>query len=298
MTIFNDMFCQICDRFYTKEQWKKHLHSSRYLHREVNGYWPAFFPQKKLTRDEGAKLEKTFREMVFVSSEERIEVYDFLKTYFRMCTNISNHVPIRLWFDNPDEEEQWGARYRDDMIAQFKQDLYNKNFTLQDQGKDDPIDTLDNRIKFWINCISNAQGPVPDNLYDYGYNNEGLDYSVSGWDCEEIKKLLDILRRKMTRKNIKIFLNEIYSKPPKKIYPTNKTYVYHTDDIWSLDILDLKDYGPENNKGYRCVLVIVDNFSKYGWTIPLKKKCSNNKGIFRKHFDKFEKITQPTRRTS
>ena len=76
----------------------------------------------------------------------------------------------------------------------------------------------------------------------------------------------------MTQKNIKIFINEIYSKPPKKNYATNKTDVYHVDDIWSLDILDLKDYGPENNRGYRYVLVFIDNFSKFGWTIPLKNK--------------------------
>ena len=76
----------------------------------------------------------------------------------------------------------------------------------------------------------------------------------------------------MTQKNIKIFINEIYSKPPKKYYATNKTDVYFIDDIWSLDILDLKDYGSENNRGYRYVLVIIDNFSKYGWTVPLKNK--------------------------
>ena len=76
----------------------------------------------------------------------------------------------------------------------------------------------------------------------------------------------------MTQKNIKFFMNEIYSKPPKKYYATNKTDVYHIDDIWSLDFLDLKDYGPENNRGYRYVLVIIDNFSEFGWTIPLKNK--------------------------
>ena len=76
----------------------------------------------------------------------------------------------------------------------------------------------------------------------------------------------------MSQKNIKIFINEIYSKPPKKNYVTNKTDVYHIDDIWSLDILDLKDYGPENNRGYIYVLVIIDNFSKFGGTIPLKNK--------------------------
>ena len=34
----------------------------------------------------------------------------------------------------------------------------------------------------------------------------------------------------------------------------------------------LKNYGPENNRNYRHVLVIIDNFSKFGWTVPLKNK--------------------------
>ena len=78
----------------------------------------------------------------------------------------------------------------------------------------------------------------------------------------------------MTQKNIKTFINEIYSRGPRKNYPTNKTNVYYIDNIWSLDILDLKDYGPENNGGYRYVLVVIDNFSKYGWTVHLKNKNS------------------------
>ena len=55
----------------------------------------------------------------------------------------------------------------------------------------------------------------------------------------------------MRQKSLKKFIAEIYSKGPKKNYPTNKTDVYHIDDVWSLDILDLKDYGPESNRGYR-----------------------------------------------
>ena len=85
----------------------------------------------------------------------------------------------------------------------------------------------------------------------------------------------------MTQKNIKIFINEIYSKPPKKNYVTNKTDVYYIDDIWSLDILDLKDYGPENNRGYRYILVTIDNFSKFGRTVPLKNQNAQTiKGSF------------------
>ena len=123
MALFNDIFCQICDRFYTKERWNKHLYSSRHLHREVNGYWPAFFLQRKLSRDEGIKLEKAFWEVVYMSNDNDLAVFDFLKLYFRLCTNITDHVPIRPWFDDPDEEEQWGYGYKDDMIAQFEQDI-------------------------------------------------------------------------------------------------------------------------------------------------------------------------------
>ena len=94
----------------------------------------------------------------------------------------------------------------------------------------------------------------------------------------------------MTQKTIKIFINEIFSKPPKKNYITNKTDVFCIDDIWSLDILDLKDYGPENNRGYRYVLVIIDNLSKFGWTVPLK----NNKAQTIK--DSLENISIGSRR--
>ena len=93
-------------------------------------------------------------------------------------SNINNNVPVRPWLDDPNKKEQWGCGYRYDIIAQFKQDLNTKNFSLQDQGKDDEIDTLENRIIFWVYNISNAQRPVPENRYDYDYNDEGLDDSV------------------------------------------------------------------------------------------------------------------------
>ena len=93
----------------------------------------------------------------------------------------------------------------------------------------------------------------------------------------------------MTQKSFKLFINEIYSQPPKQNYATNRTNVYYIDDVWSLEILDLNDYGPENNRGYRCVLVVFDNFSEFGSTLPLKNKMLNNKRLFRKCFDKFEK---------
>ena len=75
---------------------------------------------------------------------------------------------------------------------------------------------------------------------------------------------------------IKIFVDEVYSKPPKKNYPTNKTMIKSVDDTWSSDLLDMNDCDPKNNKRYRYILVVIDNFSKFGWTIPLKNKFSQS----------------------
>ena len=102
----------------------------------------------------------------------------------------------------------------------------------------------------------------------------------------------------MTQKSLKISINENYFQPLKKNFATNNTDVYHIDDVWSLDILDSKDYGPENNRGYRYVLVIIDNFSKFGWTVPLKKTCSNKKRLVQNFFDIFKKKTKFNRNKS
>ena len=57
-------------------------------------------------------------------------------------------------------------------------------------------------------------------------------------------------------------------------YSTNKTGVYYIDHIWSLDILDLKEYGPEKHGTFCFILVVIDKFSKLGWTLPLKNKTA------------------------
>ena len=70
------------------------------------------------------------------------------------------------------------------------------------------------------------------------------------------------------------FKNEIYSKAPEKAIPTNETYVYHNIDFWPLDILDLEDYGPEKNRGYRPVSVVIDRFIKFAWTVAIVNKSA------------------------
>ena len=63
----------------------------------------------------------------------------------------------------------------------------------------------------------------------------------------------------------------------KKKFETNKTMIKSIDDTWSSDLLNMIDYGPKHNRGYRYILVVFDNFSKFGWTITLKNKYGHSK---------------------
>ena len=79
----------------------------------------------------------------------------------------------------------------------------------------------------------------------------------------------------MVRRNlIEIFIDEIYSKPPMRNYPTNKIIYNHIDENWSIDLADMIDYKTSNKKGFRYIFVIIDNFSKYLFAIPLKNNYS------------------------
>ena len=51
--------------------------------------------------------------------------------------------------------------------------------------------------------------------------------------------------------NINTFVNEIYSRPPHKNFDKKKTKFKSIDITCSSDLLDMKDYGPKNNRRYR-----------------------------------------------
>ena len=104
-------------------------------------------------------------------------------------------------------------------------------------------------IKFWfVYVVVNERAPIPDNVYEYDYNDPEIGFfRGSRYDPElrEFKKFLRINWNINDSENNWCFFKRNSFETTKKIYPTNKTDVYHIVDIWSLDILDLKDYGPE-----------------------------------------------------
>ena len=63
--------------------------------------------------------------------------------------------------------------------------------------------------------------------------------------------------------NIKIFVDEIYSKPSKKNYPTKKTFYNNIDEIWSIDLVDMIDYKISNDKQLTYKIILIDNFSRH-----------------------------------
>ena len=78
----------------------------------------------------------------------------------------------------------------------------------------------------------------------------------------------------MKKDLLKISIDEIYSKPPLRNYPTFKIIFNLIGEILSIDLADFSHYTTSNIKGYRNIFVIIDNFSKYLRAIPLKNKYS------------------------
>ena len=70
--------------------------------------------------------------------------------------------------------------------------------------------------------------------------------------------------------NIKTFIDEIYSSPPKKKVPTRKIVYNQNDEVWSIDLADFSDYKTSNNKRFRYLFVRIDNCGEYLWAIAFK----------------------------
>ena len=60
-------------------------------------------------------------------------------------------------------------------------------------------------------------------------------------------------------------------KPIVRNFKKRTVYSRFKDNIWGADLADMKLIS-KFNKGYRFLLCVFDNFSKYAWVLPLKDK--------------------------
>lgn len=70
----------------------------------------------------------------------------------------------------------------------------------------------------------------------------------------------------------KLIVEELY-KPARKNFKRRRTIVKGLDDLWQIDLAELPQHAREN-KGHKFILVVIDCFSKYLWTRPLKSKSA------------------------
>ncbi len=54
-------------------------------------------------------------------------------------------------------------------------------------------------------------------------------------------------------------------------FPKRQVNVYDIDDVWGCDLVEMQEWSKQN-KGFRYMLNVIDVFSKYAWSIPLKDK--------------------------
>lgn len=65
-------------------------------------------------------------------------------------------------------------------------------------------------------------------------------------------------------------VNELH-KPARKNYKRRSVILKGIDDLWQADLIDFKNI-KQHNRGFCYILVVIDCFSKYAWTVPLKSK--------------------------
>ena len=66
-------------------------------------------------------------------------------------------------------------------------------------------------------------------------------------------------------------LAEELHKPARRKFPQRRVISSGIDNIWSADLVDMQAFSRQN-KGNKYLLNVIDVFSKYAWSVPIKKK--------------------------
>lgn len=79
-----------------------------------------------------------------------------------------------------------------------------------------------------------------------------------------------IIKKELNKSDKIIEAKEIHSQIRKK-FKKRKIITLGIDDLWAADLIIMRNYEKEND-GYKYMLNVIDTFSKYVWSKPLKKK--------------------------
>lgn len=76
----------------------------------------------------------------------------------------------------------------------------------------------------------------------------------------------------MSKEKVQL-VNELH-KPARKNFPRRRTIIKGLNDLWQIDLAEMRPYAREN-KGFKFIMVVINCFSKYMWTCPLKTKTGD-----------------------
>ena len=92
-----------------------------------------------------------------------------------------------------------------------------------------------------------------------------------------VAKFQRLMRSKMSRYNVKHWLEaqDTYNlhKPVVRKYPRRSYNVQNVDDLWEVDLCDMRSLKSKND-GFCYILVCIDVLSKYAWAELLRDKTS------------------------
>lgn len=71
--------------------------------------------------------------------------------------------------------------------------------------------------------------------------------------------------------DVKRKIIEELHKPARRNFQRRRTVIKGFGDLWQIDLAEMQSFAREN-KGNRYILVVIDCFSKYSWTRPIKTK--------------------------
>lgn len=76
-----------------------------------------------------------------------------------------------------------------------------------------------------------------------------------------------------SKEDVKTKVVKELHKPARKNYSRQRTILKGIDDLWQVDLAEIMPYA-KVNKGYKYILVVIDCFSKYLWTLGVKDKSA------------------------
>ena len=60
-------------------------------------------------------------------------------------------------------------------------------------------------------------------------------------------------------------------KPVRRTFTRRQVNVFKIDEVWGADLVEMQEWSKQN-KGFRYMLNVIDVFSKFAWSVPLKDK--------------------------